>query len=359
MLNLGGPSTLAEVEPFLRRLFSDREIVQMPFPESFQTRFMGPFISARRTPRIQNQYSKIGGGSPIRKWTQLQGQAMQQLLDRLSPATAPHKAYIAFRYANPLTEETLQLMKADGVKRAVAFTQYPQWSCTTTGGSLNELWRQLKNAGLESTFTWSVIDRWPTHPIFIDAVVKKIHEGLAKFEKEADRRDCIILFSAHSLPLKVINKGDAYPQEVGATVQKVMDRLGHSHRFLLSYQSQVGPVAWLGPQTIEVVANLGKKGEKNVLVVPIAFTSDHIETLFEIDHEIKEKAAQSGVTNFHRAPSLNDDPTFVEALADIVANHLKGEELHGPQYRLRCPSCINPQCRNILNPIRTYVQPPL
>lgn len=378
-MNLGGPETLSDVRPFLQRLFSDNEIVQMPFPEQFQERFMGPFIAKRRSQRIERQYAAIGGGSPIRKWTESQGRQMEELLDKAHPATAPHKAYIAFRYANPLTHEALEQMKQDGVKRAVAFTQYPQWSCTTTGASLNELWRQLKNLEMEAEFEWSIIDRWHTNPKFIEAIANKIRLSLeTAFPTAQEREHCIILFSAHSLPLKVINKGDAYPQEVGATVQNVMELLANPgvssssastssqgkveavrNRYLLSYQSQVGPVAWLGPQTIDVVANLGKRGEKNLLVVPIAFTSDHIETLFEIDHEISHVAQEFGVTNFVRSESLNDDPQFARALADIVAQHLKTEELHSSQYKLRCPSCSNSQCRNIINPIKYYRQPKL
>ncbi len=287
-------------------------------------------------------------------------------------------------------------MKEDGVERAVAFTQYPQWSCTTTGGkrvnsfgaeqtffflilfalslsvcasvfmikgSLNELWRQLKRLNLENTFKWSVIDRWNTHPIFIDAVAQKIKKSLDRdFPNPEDRNKCVILFSAHSLPHKVINKGDTYPQEVGATVQKVVERLqalNERNRFLLSYQSQVGPVAWLGPQTVDVVQKLGKAGERNVLVVPIAFTSDHIETLFEIDVEIKHAAKESGVANFFRSESLNDDQLFVEAQADIVKAHLESGELHSLQYPLRCPGCVNPDCRDLVNPIAAYTQPRL
>lgn len=376
MMNLGGPETLSDVRPFLQRLFSDQEIVQMPFPQKFQENVVGPWIAKRRSPRIEKQYAEIGGGSPIRKWTEAQARQMEKLLDQSSPATAPHKAYIAFRYASPLTHEALEQMKKDGVKRAVAFTQYPQWSCTTTGASLNELWRQLKKHDMENEFQWSVIDRWNTHPLFIESIAQKIRTSLeTKFTSAADREKCIIVFSAHSLPHKVIDRGDAYPQEVGATVHKVMDLLvdpaglatspeGRTqapvrNRYLLSYQSQVGPVAWLGPQTVDVVGKLGKRGEKNVLVVPIAFTSDHVETLFEIDKEISHVAKESGVTNFVRSESLNDDPRFARALADIVSQHLNTNELHSEQYTLRCPACVNPDCRNIVSPVRTYDHPQL
>jgi len=331
----------------------------MPLPERIQTEYLGPLIAKRRSPRIRAQYQAIGGGSPIKSWTEKQARMMEEQLDKLSPESAPHKGYIAFRYASPLTEEALLQMKADGVKRAVAFTQYPQWSCTTTGSSLNEIWRQLEKTNLTKEFSWSIIDRWASHPRFIELVTKKVQEGLSQFPSEGDKKDAIILFSAHSLPHKVINRGDAYPQEIGATVQRVMESLNFSNKFMLCYQSQVGPVAWLGPQTVEMVSKLGQQGKKNVLVVPIAFTSDHIETLYELDIEVKEQAHKNGVSNYFRSPSLNDDPLMGTLMAELVAEHLKGDKVCSTQYPLRCGGCVNPQCRNIVNPNGPYAQPPL
>jgi ferrochelatase len=242
-------------------------------------------------------------------------------------------------------------MKADGVRRAVAFTQYPQYSCATTGSSVNELWRAARRLGMEHEFQWSVIDRWPTHPGFIAEVAQSIQAGLASFLK-SERKDVLLLFSAHSLPLNVVNRGDAYPQEVGASVQAVMQCLNFSNEYLLSYQSSVGPVQWLGPSTEFVVRQLGTQKRRSVLVVPIAFTSDHIETLHEIDIEYKELAEKSGITHFKRAPSLNGSVGFQRVLAEIVSAHLLAGELCSSQYRLRCPGCSNPECKNILNPCR-------
>ena len=264
--------------------------------------------------------------------------------------------YVCFRYADPLTGDALKQMAADGMTRAVAFSQYPQFSCTTTGSSLNHLWRELARLGLERQFQWSIIDRWHSHPLFIDAVVQRIKMGLEKFP--ADERDKVhILFSAHSLPMRVVNRSDPYPQEVGATVARVMDKLGHSHRYTLAWQSQVGPLPWLGPQTGEVLEGFGAQGHQHVLVVPIAFTSDHVETLFEIDVEYAHVAAKAGVVHFHRAPSLNDEPLLADAMADLVATHLREEELHTAHYPLNCAGCTNPICRSICNPIRPYTKP--
>jgi ferrochelatase len=154
--------------------------------------------------------------------------------------------------------------------------------------------------------------------------------------------------------MSVVNRGDAYPAEVGASVHEVMTRLGYGYEYLISYQSEVGPVPWLGPSTESVIRELGRKKRKNVLVVPIAFTSDHIETLHELDIEYGELAHEVGITGYQRAPALNDLGTFRDALAEIVAAHLASGEPCSRQYGLRCPGCVNPQCRNILNPIAPY-----
>jgi protoporphyrin/coproporphyrin ferrochelatase len=347
MLNLGGPKSLDEVGPFLLRLFADREIIQLP-----AQRWLGPFIARRRTPAVQANYRAIGGGSPILHWTQLQGEGMVRWLDQLSPETAPHRAYVAFRYAPPFSEDALLQMRADGVQRAVAFTQYPQFSCSTTGSSLNELWRAARRTKLAYAFRWSVIDRWPTHPGFIEAMARSARAGLARLPA-GERDGALLLFSAHSLPLDVIDRGDAYPQEIGASVQAVMERLGFSHEYLLAYQSEVGPVRWLGPSTERVIRQLASQGRRSVVVIPIAFTSDHIETLAELDIEYAELAHEVGISHFVRAPALNDDAGFQRALAEIVRAHLDCAELCSTQYRLRCPGCTNRQCRGLLNPVST------
>lgn len=346
MMNLGGPANLAEVEPFLLELFADREIIQLPFQ-----RWLGPFIARRRTPKVQALYAKIGGGSPILRWTQAQGRGMVERLDRLSPETAPHQFYVAFRYIPPRSEDALRTMAEDGVRRAVAFTQYPQFSCSTTGSSLNELWRSASRTGLRDAFVWSIIDRWPVHDGFIEAMTETVREGLLQFTPE-ERDKAILLFSAHSLPLDVIDRGDAYPQEVGASVQRVVERLGVANPYLLAFQSEVGPVRWQGPSTEKVIRRLGMRGEKRVLVVPIAFTSDHIETLSELDREYGELAHRVGITQYRRTPALNDRPRFLDALADIVHEHLASGRSCSSQYLTRCAGCTNPQCRHILNPVK-------
>lgn len=336
MLNMGGPSTVAETHDFLKNLFLDRDLIPLPFQ-----RFLAPVIARRRTPQIEQQYTDIGGGSPILRYTQLQGEGLTCLLDELHPETAPHKTYVAFRYANPLTQETARQMKADGVKRAIAFTQYPQYSCSTTGSSLNEIFRRGKAAEFGDV-EWSVIDRWGTHPGFVEAVAINIEAALAKFPA-ATRDKTVLLFSAHSLPMSVVNRGDPYIMEVSATVSAVMDRLGHSNPYRLVWQSQVGPSAWMGMQTNEALKGLARLGEKQVVLVPIAFTSDHIETLYELDLEYAKEARKHGI-EVYRAESLNDSPVFIRALADIAVEHLRKDGPTSVQLGLRCPGCTNATC---------------
>ncbi len=316
LLNLGGPESLDAVHPFLLKLFSDHEIISLPCQS-----VLGPLIAGLRAPAVRARYAEIGGGSPLLRWTKAQGEGLTRRLDALALHTAPHRFYVAFRYAAPLAEDVLLQMKADGVRRVILFSQYPFYSCATTGSSLNEFWRAAARLGLKDEFVWSVIDRWPVHPGFVGAVAQSIRQGLCTFPEE-ERKDALILFSAHSLPVKFVRRGDVYPQEVGAGVQAVMQALNFSHEYILSYQSKVGPVRWLEPGSGAVLRRLGQQKRRSVLVVPLGFTSDHIETLHEIDIEYKELAERCGIRYFRRAPSLNDAPPFLDALADIVARHL-------------------------------------
>ncbi|KAI0738133.1 ferrochelatase [Irpex lacteus] len=325
MLNMGGPST---------NLFSDGDLIPLPFQS-----VLAPWIARRRTPQIEQQYTDIGGGSPILKYTRIQGERMAALLDELHPETAPHKAYVAFRYARPLTEETAKELKRDGVKRAVAFTQYPQYSCSTTGSSLNELYRKGK-AGELGEIEWSVIDRWGTHPGFVEAMAQNIERALEKFPEET-RHEVVVLFSAHSLPMSVVNRGDPYVSEVAASMK-------HSNPYRLVWQSQVGPSAWMGMQTGDAIKGLARLGRKKAVLVPIAFTSDHIETLYELDLEYVKEGKHLGM-DIQRAEALNDSPVFIRALADLASTHLRdyASGRIGPtslQLGLRCPGCTNATC---------------
>jgi ferrochelatase len=341
LMNLGGPASLDQVHGFLLRLFSDPDIIPLPF----QSR-LGPWIAKRRTPKIQEQYKEIGGGSPILSWTQKQADMLATAMDAQSPLTGPHKAYIAFRYAQPLTEVAIQNMLDDGVTRAVAFTQYPQYSCSTTGSSLNELHRQLRVMDPTNKISWSIIDRWGDDTGFIRAVAMRVQAAIDQLPKES-QKTAPILFSAHSLPLMVVNRGDTYPQEVAVSAAAVIKYLNIPNPFRVVWQSQVGPQPWLGPNTEKVLNQLVDKGVQDCVIVPIAFTSDHIETLYELDYEYIRVAKEKGMRNVVRSESLNDMPAFIEGMASLVSSHLKGSYPTTQQMYMQCPGCDKSSCQEM------------
>lgn len=328
-MNMGGPSTVQETHDFLYNLFADNDLIQIS--PKFQPT-IAKWVAKFRTPRIERQYSEIGGGSPIRKWSEYQCAEVCKMLDKMSPGTAPHKPYVAFRYAHPLTDETYKQMLADGIKRAVAITQYPQFSYSTTGSSLNELWRQIRVLDPNRTITWSSIDRWPTNKGLTDAFAENIKKKLAEFPAEV-RDKVVLIFSAHSLPMAVINSGDAYPAEVGATVYQVMQTLKFSNPYRLTYQSQVGPMPWLGAQTAEIAELLGENSKvPGVIFIPIAFTSDHIETLYEVGVEMIGESKYKD--KLKRCDSLNGSPTFLKGMAELIRDHLASGERYSKQLEL-------------------------
>lgn len=341
LLTMGGPQNLDAVGPYLRRLFLNNEIMKLP-----AQRAVGPLVARARTPEVRKLYKEIGGGSPLYRWTRQQSDELTALLDQRSPDTAPHRGYVAFRYTDPLTEDALAQMRDDGVRRAVAFVQFPQYSCATSGASLNELWRAAARMGLRDAFDWTVIDRWGAHPGYVTALAETITAGLDAFDPRY-RDEVVLLFSAHSLPSAAVDRGDPYPQEIGATVHSVIQHLALPNRYLLTFQSKVGPVPWQGPNTVRAVRGLAARGIRRLLVIGVSFTADHIETLSEIDIELADIAEKVGITELQRAPALNARPAFISALADIAAEHLVRGAACSTQYPLRCPQCVNPDCRLI------------
>lgn len=338
LMNLGGPESLDKVEPFLRNLFSDKDIFDVPFQK-----YVGPLIAKRRAPTVSNDYKMIGGKSPIKVWTEIQGRGMSEILDEISPSTSPHENFTCFRYTDPMTEEAIDNIIKSKKKRIVLFSQYPQYSCTTFGSSLNQFRRSLQERNLNNEFDISVIDNWVTHPSYINVVSILIQEALQKLPEER-RTKAVILFSAHSVPSRVVDKGDRYPMEVAETVSRVVEKLNIPNPHRLSWQSKVGPLPWLGPQLEDVIKDFPNIGIKDVVVIPIAFTSDHIETLFEIDITYGKLAREVGV-NMIRCESLNDHPLFLEAMAHIVSDHMVKNSKVSNQFSTRCSGCSFDECQ--------------
>lgn len=340
MLNMGGPQTTDEVYNYLHQIMNDRDMIQFPF---MQDR-LGTWIAKRRTAEVQEKYKEIGGGSPIFKWTQKQGELLCKQLDKISPSTAPHKYYVSFRYCKPTTEEAFTELESDGIKRAVIFSQYPQYSCATSGSSFNAIYKFYKGREFPKDLKLSIIDRWATHPLLVKTFADLIRKEIEKLPIN-ERQKAIILFSAHSLPLAAVNRGDSYPSEVGATVQLVMQELQNCNPYQLVWQSKVGPLPWLGPFTDEAMKGYAAQGKKTFLLVPIAFVNEHIETLHEMDIEYcKDLAKEINIEHIQRVPAPNDHPLFIDALASLVKSNLENNTHISQKFLNRCPHCSNINC---------------
>lgn len=309
LFQLGGPDSLEAVEPFLYNLFLDPDIIDFPFA-SLAREPLARYISSRRSKKVAEKYKEIGGRSPIRELTQQQARALEQELQQSINA----KVFIAMRYWHPMTDAVVRELMRDWYERIILLPLYPQYSKTTTGSSINE-WKRWSSAlGLDSV-PQEIVYHFYNHPLYIDAVVDRINETLGKFH---DQSECVLVFSAHGVPMNVVRSGDPYKEHVEKTVELVLQRGGWRIPHRLCYQSKVGPAKWLKPSLDETIRELGHSGTRKVIVVPIAFVSDHIETLHEINIEARELAGKVGIEQFEMTAGLNDHSTFIHALADLV-----------------------------------------
>lgn len=308
LLQMGGPDSLDAVEPFLLNLFSDRDIIRLG--PAFLQPVLARWIARRRAPKVEAQYEKIGGRSPIRELTAAQALALEEKLGQ------GFRCFPAMRYWRPSTIEALAAVKKEGISRIFALPLYPQYSRATTGSSFNELRRVLALSGVK--FPFSCIESFHNHPLYITALACTLEEGINFFP---EGEEVTLLFSAHSLPVSFIESGDPYLSHVEETVQLVMEKFP-KYPYHLAFQSKAGPVKWLEPSTEEAIARLATEGCRNLLMVPVSFVCDHIETLYEIDVTYAALAREQGIVRFHRAPSLNTSPLFVDCLADLVRTAL-------------------------------------
>ena len=310
-LQLGGPETLADVPGFLYRLFSDPDVIRVR--STLLRKAIAATITLARTKASRALYASIGGGSPIRRLTDQQAAGTEALLRADGRDVLVRTAMTC---SAPLVEDVVRELAAGGIERFFAFPLYPQYSLTTTKGALERSRAAVERFAPAASF--HEIGSFPTHPLFVEAHAEGIREQVAQFPDP--RPDAIhLLFSAHSIPKKLVtHEGDPYANEVEASARAVRERLGWTGASTLAYQSKLGPVEWLGPQTIDILGELGRKGEKQVLVVPIAFVTDHIGTLFEIDQLFAAAAKDAGIAHFRRTPGLNSDPLFLAALARMI-----------------------------------------
>ena len=298
LLAFGGPRSLNEVEPFLTCLFRGRK----PSPEQLE--------------RVKERYRLIGGSSPLPEITLRQAQALQSSLGSKGYKI---KSYVGMRYGHPLIEETLKEILRNGIDQVVALAMTPFRSRGSTGAYIEEV-NQVRKI-LEKTIELSFIEAWHLHPLFVEAIQEKIHEGLIQFTPE-ERRKAHLIFTAHSLPKSLV-ENEPYVKDMEGSIREVLKKI-EPLPWHIAFQSRgMGPEEWLGPDVESILTDLSHQNVREALVIPIGFVSDHIEVLYDIDIQYREKAKSMGMV-LKRSPSLNVSERFIEALAKIVEEHIKG-----------------------------------
>lgn len=313
---LGGPDSPDAVEPFLYNLFCDPDIID--FPGAFLARrALARLISSRRSGPVRERYRQIGGKSPIIDLTMAQAAALEAELNKSFPA----RVVVAMRYWHPFTAEAIERLRSEGCSRIVLLPLYPQYSKATTRSSTREWQRQSREMGFTGIPTDSICCYY-NHPLYIQALAGNIAATYAKFSCPPD--DIDLVFSAHGVPVSVIRKGDPYQLHIQETVRLIMEKGKWKSPHVLCYQSKVGPAEWLTPSLTGTLHDLASRGRKRFLVIPVAFVTDHIETLHEINIEAREEVEHLGVEQFEMMPALNDNPVFISCLADIVVRKVRG-----------------------------------
>ena len=334
LLNMGGPQNPEEVHPYLKELFQDRELLKLPFQK-----ILGNIIAWRRTSKIKERYAEIGQYSPTLKLMEKQGEQISRKLDKIHPESAPHVCVSGFRYSEPRTGQMINDLK--DADRIILFSQYPQHSCSTSGSSLCDAYRwlnQRKDPKLRDKI--SVIDQWWDRDDYSELWAFLIERKFEEMKKQHDLQDSDIriIYSAHSLPESYcLEKGDKYNVEITGSynrIDKILKDRGMKHKSALAWQSKVGPqrTKWLTPGTPDVIRETKQKA---ILMVPIAFTTDHIETLDEIDIEFKGYADEV-VNHFARVDCFNLEEKFIDLCTQLVIEHLNKD----------CTSKIRPCCIN-------------
>jgi ferrochelatase len=321
LFQLGGPDSLAAIEPFLYNLFCDPDIIDFPFAR-IARQPLARLIASRRAKHVAHHYTEIGGKSPILENTMRQAAALESALR----ADFDARVAVAMRYWHPFTDSAIQEIERHAPDEVVLLPLYPQYSKTTTGSSLNEWNRRFRPNGWNPKI--HTIEQFFEDDAYLNSVVEMVEESLARF---SDPRDVDVVFSAHSLPVAVVEKGDPYQKQIERTADLVWQRGRWTARRHLCYQSKVGASKWLRPSMHETIKRLAAEGSKHVLVVPISFVSDHVETLHEIDIEHREQARSLGIEDYRMVPGLNDSPAFIAALAELVRSRVEAASF-SPRY---------------------------
>jgi ferrochelatase len=322
-LNLGGPDSLDAVEPFLYNLFRDPDVIQLGWASPFQN-LLARFISKRRAPLSREAYQQIGGRSPILAETRAQAAAVA---DAITAAGLPARPFVAMGCWHPFSDEAIADVRRAGIRRAIALPLYPQYSETTTGSSFKALARAVAAAGGDVEV--AEVRSYPAAAGFVSAVGRTITDAIATLPEEL-RATAPVLFSAHGLPESYIRRGDPYLDEVRTTVAAVTRHLDLGPRAHLAFQSRVGRQRWLSPYTEAALDDLIDGGARAIVVCPIAFTGEHVETLQELDIIYRERAMKRGLTHFARARTVGLEPDFVSALAEACLDTARARRWFTP-----------------------------
>ncbi|MEC9154090.1 MAG: ferrochelatase [Pseudomonadota bacterium] len=324
LFNLGGPDGPDAVRPFLFNLFNDPAIIGVPGLVRWA---LAQFISRKRAPVAQKIYKHLGGGSPLLPNTQAQAEALEKTLG------GTYRVFVAMRYWHPFAWETVAVVKDYAPSRIVLLPLYPQFSTTTTGSSVADWHRSARKVGLD--VPTSTVCCYFKNEAFVQTIAARVQSALDTFVEEAPR----VLYTAHGLPKKVIAAGDPYQWQVKRTAAAITEAIGRSDLdWITCYQSRVGPLEWIQPYTSDVLKRAGKE-KKPVIVVPIGFTSEHSETLVELDIEYREIANLAGVPRYTRIDTVGDTSEFIEGLAKLVRMSIsQNVELSSDGGRCQCPS---------------------
>jgi len=311
-LNMGGPENTTGVHDYLQNIFEDPDIIKLPLSFLLQ-KPLARVIASRRTEKVIERYNLIGGGSPLIKWSQAVADGVNENLLGEYPRI---RTAIGMRYTSPFINSALDELNQKGCRFILIIPLYPHYSRVTTGTALKQVIKWLSKNKSECRL--KVIWDWHDNREYVSLLRQYINTSMSSLNKSDETR---LMFSAHAVPVKLAQGGDPYVKQIETTARLA----GEGFNYILSYQSRTGPVKWVEPDSKDMVNKYGQEGIKNLVVVPLSFVSDHIETLYELDIELKEIAHSAGIENFIRVPAFNDDPEFINMLADFVRAHIKSE----------------------------------
>jgi ferrochelatase len=316
LLNMGGPDSLDDIEPYLRNIFSDAAILDMPL--GFLLRpFLAPAIARRRAPKSAERYRLIGGKTPLNEIARQQALALQKELSRrnIDAVVRP-----GMRYWHPFTEMAVEEFIASGIDRIVGLSMYPQYCRATSGSSIADFERHAKR--LLPKAKRSIINSWNTLPAYTNLMAARVDAAVNKMPPE-ERKSCCVLFSAHSVPRKLVDRGDPYQEQVIESYEAIKAQMQTEPRMKLAFQSAIGPVKWLEPDSVTATKGLAEEGFRTLVAVPLGFVAENIETLWDIEIDLFEHAREFGFTTCERIECPNDHPAFIAGLADLVESALK------------------------------------